>query len=150
MIVVVQRVTKSNVISNGVQTGNINNGLALLIGIENSDTLDDIYITSKKIANLRIFSDENDKMNLSVIDIKGSVIVVPNFTLCANYKHGNRPDYLNAKNPKEASEMFDIFVEEMRKYVEDVQTGIFGADMHYTIENDGPITIVIDSKVLKK
>lgn len=150
MIVVIQRVTYAKVISDGIKTGEINHGLALLVGIESTDTDKDTQAITKKIANLRIFSDENDKMNLSVIDVSGSILVVPNFTLCANYVHGNRPDYFNAMNPDIATKMFDNFVSLMKTYVSDTQSGVFGANMKYTIENDGPITIVMDSKMLKK
>lgn len=150
MIAVVQRVSKASVISNGILTGTIDEGLAILIGIEAIDTDKDIEILSKKIVNLRIFNDLNDKMNLSVLDIKGSILLVPNFTLCANYMHGNRPDYFNAMNPNDACKMFDKIVCEIEKYVNIVQTGVFGANMKFNIENDGPITLVIDSKLLKK
>ena len=103
-----------------------------------------------KIAKLRIFSDENDKLNLSITDVGGSAIVVSNFTLCANYSHGNRPEYFDAELPERANELYEFFVSELRKSVCNVQTGVFGAKMMYTINNDGPITIVMDSEVLLK
>lgn len=150
MIAVIQRTMKADVVSDGILTGKIEKGLALFIGIHKDDTEKDVEVLAPKIAKLRIFSDENDKMNLSVNDVNGSVIVVSNFTLCANYVHGNRPDYFDAKEPNEASRLFSLFVNEMKKYVSDVQTGVFGASMVYTITNDGPITIVMDSNKLKK
>ena len=150
MFVVIQRVVEASVISDGVLTGKIGHGLALFVGIHKDDTVEDIYVLIKKISKLRIFSDENDKMNLSINDVGGSVIIVSNFTLCANYVHGNRPDYFDAKSPDEASKMFDIFVNDMKNYVSNVQSGIFGSNMKYTVVNDGPITIIMDSKKLIK
>jgi D-tyrosyl-tRNA(Tyr) deacylase len=138
------------VVSDGVLTGKIGQGLAILLGVYQGDQQEDADVLAAKIAKLRIFSDDNDKMNLSVLDVKGSAIVVSNFSLCANYKHGNRPDYLNAEKPERANELYEYFVSELRKYISDVQTGVFGAKMAYSIENDGPITIVMDSKILLK
>ena len=150
MIAVLQRVSSAQVVSDGVLTGKIGQGLAILLGVYQGDQQEDADVLTAKIAKLRIFSDDNDKMNLSVLDVKGSAIVVSNFSLCANYKHGNRPDYLNAEKPKRANELYEYFVSELRKYISDVQTGVFGAKMAYSIENDGPITIVMDSKILLK
>ena len=150
MIVVIQRVLKADVVSDGVQTGKIDKGLALFVGIHKDDEVRDAEILAQKISKLRIFNDENGKMNLNVNDIEGSVIIVSNFSLCANYVHGNRPDYLDAKIPSVASILFTTFINEMKKYVNNVQSGIFGSNMIYTITNDGPITIVMDSNKLKK
>lgn len=150
MIAVLQRVSSAQVVSDGVLTGKIGQGLAILLGVYQGDQQEDADVLAAKIAKLRIFSDDNDKMNLSVLDVKGSAIVVSNFSLCANYKHGNRPDYLNAEKPERANELYEYFVSELRKYISDVQTGVFGAKMAYSIENDGPITIVMDSKNLLK
>ncbi len=150
MIAVLQRVSSAKVVSNGVLTGDIGVGLAILLGVCQGDQEIDADVLSAKIAKLRIFNDENDKMNLSVLDINGSAIVVSNFSLCANYKHGNRPDYLNAEQPQRANELYEYFVSKLKEYIPDVQTGVFGAKMSYTIENDGPITIVMDSKILLK
>ncbi len=150
MIAVLQRVSSAQVVSDGVLTGKIGQGLAILLGVYQGDQQEDADVLTAKIAKLRIFSDDNDKMNLSVLDVKGSAIVVSNFSLCANYKHGNRPDYLNAEKPERANELYEYFVSELRKYISDVQTGVFGAKMAYSIENDGPITIVMDSKILLK
>ena len=150
MVAVLQRVSSAQVISDGVLTGKIGPGLAILLGVYQGDQEMDAEALAVKISKLRIFNDENDKMNLSVLDINGSAIVVSNFSLCANYKHGNRPDYLDAEKPERANQLYEYFVSELRKYVSDVQTGVFGAKMAYSIENDGPITIVMDSKVLLK
>jgi len=150
MVAVLQRVSSAQVISDGVLTGKIGPGLAILLGVYQGDQEMDAEALAVKISKLRIFNDENDKMNLSVLDINGSAIVVSNFSLCANYKHGNRPDYLDAEKPERANQLYEYFVSELRKFVSDVQTGVFGAKMAYSIENDGPITIVMDSKVLLK
>lgn len=149
MLTVIQRVSSSQVISDGVLTGKIGPGLAILLGVYHGDQEKDAEVLAAKIAKLRIFNDEFNKMNLSVLDINGSAIVVSNFSLCANYKHGNRPDYLEAENADRANQLYEYFVSELRKYISDVQTGVFGAKMAYSIENDGPITIVMDSKVLQ-
>lgn len=150
MRAVIQRVSSAQVISNNVLTGKIDSGLAILLGVRKGDSERDASALATKIAKLRIFSDENDKLNLSITDIGGSAIVVSNFTLCANYSHGNRPEYFDAESPERANELYEFFVSELRKSVRNVQTGVFGAKMMYTINNDGPITIVMDSEVLLK
>ena len=131
MIAVIQRVEKANVSIDGALHSEI--GAQLL---------------AKKISNLRIFSDENGKMNLSVLDICGSVLVVSNFTLLANYKKGNRPDYMNGAKPDEANRLYERFCELINEFVP-TQKGVFGADMQIDLINDGPVTIVMDSEVLK-
>src|SRR5574344_262741 len=150
MRAVIQRVSSAQVISDGKLTGKINSGLAILLGVRKGDTSEDAVALATKIAKLRIFSDENDKLNLSVADICGNAIVVSNFTLCANYAHGNRPDYFDAELPEKANELYELFVFELKKYIGYVGTGVFGAKIMYTINNDGPITIVMDSEVLLK
>ena len=150
MVAVFQRVSSAKVVSDGVLTGKIGPGLAILLGVFQGDQERDADALAAKISKLRIFNDENDKMNLSVLDIHGSAIVVSNFSLCANYKHGNRPDYLDAEKPERANELYEYFVTKLKEYISDVQTGVFGAKMAYSIENDGPITIVMDSKILLK
>lgn len=150
MRAVLQRVTSAQVISDGELTGKIDKGLAILLGVRKGDGEEDAVALATKISKLRIFSDENDKLNLSISDVNGSAIVVSNFTLCANYAHGNRPDYFDAELPERANELYEIFVSELKKYVHNVGTGVFGAKMMYTINNDGPITIVMDSEVLLK
>lgn len=150
MRAVLQRVTSAQVISDGELTGKIDKGLAILLGVRKGDGEEDAVALATKISKLRIFSDENDKLNLSISDVNGSAIVVSNFTLCANYAHGNRPDYFDAELPERANELYEIFVSELKKYVRNVGTGVFGSKMMYTINNDGPITIVMDSEVLLK
>ena len=150
MRAILQRVTSAQVISDGELTGKIDRGLAILLGVRKGDGEEDAVALATKVSKLRIFSDENDKLNLSISDVNGSAIVVSNFTLCANYANGNRPDYFDAELPERANELYEIFVSELKKYVRNVGTGVFGAKMMYTINNDGPITIVMDSEVLLK
>lgn len=148
MKAVIQRVSRSSVVSDGVPTGKIDNGLMILLGVKRGDSESDATVLAEKIAKLRIFCDENDKMNKSVVDVGGSALVVSNFTLYANYAHGNRPDYFTSEEPTRASELYEFFVSELRKSVP-VETGVFGADMKIDMVCDGPVTIVMDSEVLK-
>ena len=147
MQAVIQRVSSSSVIADGVLSGKIGQGLMILLGVAKGDEEKDADLLAAKIAKLRIFSDENDKMNLSVLDVGGEALVVSNFTLCANYAHGNRPAYMNAKVPERANALYEYFVSLLRKDVKNVATGVFGADMSISIEADGPITIVMESEV---
>lgn len=150
MKAVLQRVKRSSVIVDGETVGQCKNGLMILLGVAAGDTEEDARLLSAKILKLRIFEDENEKMNLSVTDIGGEALVVSQFTLLANYAHGNRPDYLGSEKPDRANELYEYFVSLMREGLSHVGTGIFGADMEVTIVNDGPVTIVMDSEVLKK
>ena len=150
MIAVIQRVKHSSVSIDGVTVGECNRGLMILLGVANGDTREDADIMLQKIAKLRIFSDDAGKMNLSICDIDGEMLVVSQFTLLANYKHGNRPDYMNAAPPAEANALYEYFKSEAKKLVRHVGSGEFGADMQVEILNDGPVTIVMDSEVLKK
>lgn len=150
MRVVIQRVAAASVVSDGVLTGKIGPGLMLLLGVAKGDEKLDAELLAVKISKLRIFSDENDKMNLSVKDIGGSALVVSNFTLSANYAHGNRPDYFGAETPDRANELYEYFVSLLRKEIGTVETGVFGAHMDISIEANGPITIVMDSDVLRR
>lgn len=150
MQAVIQRVSSSSVIADGVLSGKIGQGLMILLGVAKGDEEKDAELLAAKIAKLRIFSDENDKMNLSVLDVGGEALVVSNFTLCANYAHGNRPDYMNAEVPERANALYEYFVSLLRKDVKNVATGVFGADMSISIEADGPITIVMESEVLRR
>ena len=125
-------------------------GLLILLGVTTEDTEEDGRLLADKIAKLRIFSDEEGKMNLSVTDVGGGVIVVSQFTLCAAYRKGNRPDYLAAARPEQAIPLYEDFVSRMRTYVSDVSTGRFGADMQVELVNDGPVTMQLDSQVLKQ
>ncbi len=150
MIAVLQRVNSASVVADGVLSGEISKGLYILLGVMDTDTDSDASALAEKISKLRIFTDENDKMNLSVMDVGAEALVVSNFTLCANYAHGNRPDYFSAAAPAEASRLYTFFTDELSARIGKCQTGVFGADMKTTMETDGPVTIVMDSKLLKK
>ncbi|PWG04707.1 D-aminoacyl-tRNA deacylase [Polaribacter aquimarinus] len=147
MKVVIQRVSKASVTIDNNIVANIKKGLLILIGIVNEDTLEDINWLVRKITNLRIFNDENGVMNTSLLDIKGEVIVVSQFTLHASTKKGNRPSYIKAAKPEVAIPLYETFISTLEKEIsKKVQTGEFGADMKVEILNDGPVTIIIDSK----
>ena len=144
---VIQRVSSASVTIDSNIVANIENGLLVLLGIEDADSQEDIVWLSQKIANLRIFGDENEVMNLSVKDINGDVIVVSQFTLHASTKKGNRPSYIKASKPEIAIPLYEQFVQQLELELgKKVQTGIFGADMKVVLLNDGPVTILIDSK----
>ncbi|ADV49481.1 D-tyrosyl-tRNA(Tyr) deacylase [Cellulophaga algicola DSM 14237] len=147
MRAVVQRVTKASVSVNGVLISKINAGLLILLGIEDADNTDDIEWLSKKIANLRIFNDENEVMNKSLLDTEGDAIVVSQFTLHAAIKKGNRPSYIKAARPEVAIPLYEQFVLKLEQDLSrKVGTGVFGADMKVELLNDGPVTICIDTK----
>lgn len=147
MKVVVQRVAHASVTVEGTIVANIQKGLLVLVGIEEADTLEDIQWLSSKIANLRIFGDANEVMNLSVKDTDGDIIVISQFTLQASTKKGNRPSYLKAAKHEIAIPMYERFIQEVEYQLgKKVQTGIFAADMKVALLNDGPVTIIIDSK----
>ncbi|WP_338376780.1 D-aminoacyl-tRNA deacylase [uncultured Flavobacterium sp.] len=144
---VIQRVKEASVTIEGNVVAQINQGLLILIGIEDSDNQEDINWLTSKIANLRIFADENEVMNLSVKDINGEIIVVSQFTLHAATKKGNRPSYIKAAKPEIAIPLYEAFVKQMETELgKKVQTGQFGADMKVALVNDGPVTIIIDTK----
>lgn len=145
MKVVVQRSKESSVSVEGKIVGHINHGLVVLAGFTQEDTTLDIDYIVKKVVNLRIFDDENGVMNKSILDTNGSILSISQFTLYADIKKGNRPSYIKALNGNEAIKLYDLFNEKLKEYIP-VETGIFGADMQVNILNDGPITIVIDSK----
>jgi D-tyrosyl-tRNA(Tyr) deacylase len=147
MKAVIQRVSQASVTIDSKIVADIQNGLLVLLGIEDADNQDDICWLTSKIANLRIFGDENDVMNLSVKDTDGEIIVVSQFTLQALTKKGNRPSYIKASKPEIAIPIYEKFVLQLEKELgKKVQTGVFGADMKVLLLNDGPVTIVIDSK----
>ena len=147
MKIVIQRVSKANVTINKIKVAEINNGLLILLGIVSEDTQEDIDFLVRKIANIRIFNDENGVMNHSLLEIKGEVIVVPQFTLQASTKKGNRPSYIKAAKPEIAIPLYKNFLQTLEKELhKKVQTGEFGADMKVELLNDGPVTIIIDSK----
>jgi len=146
MKAVIQRVTKASVTVDEKVVSSINNGLLILLGITNDDSVTDIEWLSKKIVNLRIFNDEGAIMNKSIIDIDGNIIVVSQFTLLASTKKGNRPSYIKAAKPDVAIPLYEQFISQLEKELDKkVGTGIFGADMKIEILNDGPVTILIDS-----
>lgn len=147
MRTVLQRVKNSSVTINGETSRSINEGLLILIGIEDQDNQEDIDWLVKKILNLRIFSDSDDKMNLSVLDIKGSLMVISQFTLFASTKKGNRPSYLRSSKPDIAIPIYNQFVSTLRHQTTlQIEEGKFGADMQIELVNDGPVTIFIDTK----
>ncbi len=147
MKVVLQRVSEASVIADGVLTGAIQNGLLVLLGIHSEDTDKEIDWMIQKITQMRIFADEDDKMNLSVKDIQGNILVVSQFTLLSNTKKGNRPSYIKAAPPSIAIPIYEKFLERIKeKGFENVQAGVFGADMKIQLVNDGPVTIVIDTQ----
>jgi D-tyrosyl-tRNA(Tyr) deacylase len=147
MKVVLQRVSEASVTVAEKKVANIQKGLLVLVGIEEADTQDDIDWLVNKIVNLRIFGNENDVMNLSVKDIHGDIIVVSQFTLHASTKKGNRPSYLKAAKPEFSVPLYEQFVSSLEIVLEkQVQTGVFAADMKVSLLNDGPVTIIMDSK----
>ena len=147
MRAVIQRVSNTSVKVEGAITGQIQQGLLVLVGIEDSDDQDDLEWLSGKIVNLRIFNDEEGVMNKSVKDIEGEVLVVSQFTLHAATKKGNRPSYIRASKPDIAVPMYEKFKQQLATDVgKEIQSGIFGADMKVELLNDGPVTIIIDTK----
>lgn len=146
MRVLVQRSLNSNVSVDNKIVGKINNGLVLLVGFTDEDNIEDIKYLVKKVINLRIFDDENGVMNKSVLDVKGEILSISQFTLYADTKKGNRPSYINALNGQEATKLYDLFNEELRNNDIKVETGIFGSDMKVNILNDGPVTILLESR----
>ena len=150
MKAVLQRVYNATVHADGVLAGSIGNGLYVLLGVEKDDTEADALLLCEKIAKLRIFSDENGKMNLSLIDVNGEMLVVSNFTLNANYAHGNRPDYFSGASPDVAERLYLKFIDLAKERIKRVEAGVFAADMRTDMSTDGPVTIVMSSDVLKK
>ena len=151
MKAVVQRVTSSSVSVDGEIVGKIDKGLNVLLGVEEDDTEYDAQILAAKIAKMRIFEDENEKMNLSVLDVGGSVLVISQFTLCADIKKGNRPSFVPAAKPDKATALYKYFSSQLKENgVKQVENGVFGADMAVEISNDGPVTIIMDSSIWRK
>ncbi|MFZ7119867.1 MAG: D-aminoacyl-tRNA deacylase [Eubacteriaceae bacterium] len=146
MRAVIQRVNTCKVIINENEYSCIKNGILIFLGIRNEDSTDDIDYLSKKILNLRIFEDNNKKMNKSILDISGQIMIVSQFTLYGDCKKGRRPSYMRAANPNYAKKLYDAFVEKIKKSDLVIKTGVFRADMKVVLENDGPITILIDSE----
>ena len=147
MRTVIQRVTEASVKVDGKVTGAIKDGLLILVGVEDADTQEDIDWLAKKITGLRIFNDENGVMNLSVQDVSGGLLAVSQFTLMASTKKGNRPSYIRASKGEFAEPMYEKFCKELEKESgKKVEKGIFGADMKVSLLNDGPVTIIMDTK----
>jgi D-tyrosyl-tRNA(Tyr) deacylase len=144
MKIVLQRVSSASVKVDSKIVGSIENGLLLLIGFSSTDTEESILPTIEKIVKLRIFSDEEGKMNKSVLDVNGSALLVSQFTLYADTKKGNRPSFIEAARPEQAIPLYEFFITEMKNLISKVETGIFGADMKVELVNDGPVTIVFD------
>ncbi len=151
MKAVIQRVTSASVVVDGETIGEVGKGFLILLGVEKGDDETEAKILSAKIAGLRVFSDENDKMNLSLSQINGEVLVISNFTLCADCKKGRRPSFDNAALPMDALKLYKYFCKCMvDEGVNKVATGEFGADMKVSLLNDGPVTLIINSKELSR
>lgn len=146
MRAVVQRVTSSSVSVGGNVIGSIGKGFNVLIGIAKDDTLDDLKYIKDKIVNLRVFHDENDKMNLSLLDVEGEILAISQFTLYGDCRKGRRPNFMDALGGEEAIKLYNEFIKMLKSTGLKVETGEFGADMHVEIHNDGPVTILLDSK----
>ena len=146
MKAVIQRVSEASVKVDGEIVGEISDGLLLLIGIDEEDERTDADWLVQKILNLRIFGDEDGKLNLSVLDRAGEILCISQFTLIADYKKGNRPSFIKAAKPDKAIPLFEYFKTEIAKSNLRIESGIFGADMKVSLLNDGPVTIVMDSK----
>ena len=149
MRVVLQRVKRAKCTVDGVITGEIKRGYALLLGIHNSDTKEIADKMIEKIKNLRIFEDENGKTNLNIEAVQGGILLIPQFTLYADCKKGNRPNFLEAAKPEMANEMFIYMYDGFKNHFENIGKGVFGADMEIELVNDGPFTLNLDSETLK-
>lgn len=146
MRVLVQRSLESSVTVDNKVVGSISHGLVLLVGFTENDTEEDIAYLAKKVVNLRIFDDENGVMNKSLLDVQGSILSISQFTLYADARKGNRPSYIKALGGTQASPLYDKFNQKLREYGVCVENGIFGADMKVNILNDGPVTIMLESR----
>lgn len=146
MRVVIQRVSKASVLADGKENGTIGQGFLILVGVEEEDTSEDVKYLTRKIANMRIFEDDQERMNLSLDQVDGEILSISQFTLHADTKKGNRPSFVQAANPDKANTLYEELNEGLRKEGINVETGVFGADMEVSLVNDGPVTILIDSK----
>ncbi len=149
MIAVLQRILEASVVADGEPYSQCGKGLLILLGVSSEDDEKDATLLADKISKMRIFEDSEEKMNLSVNDIGGSVMVVPNFTLLAGYKKGNRPDFIRSAKPDRANELFEFFCSYISGIVPFVAKGKFQSDMKVSLVNDGPVTISMDSRVLR-
>lgn len=143
---IVQRVNKSQVEVEEKIVGKIDKGFMVLIGITHNDTKEIADFLVRKLINLRVFEDENGKMNLSLKDVQGSLLLISQFTLYADCTSGNRPSFINAAKPEFANELYEYIIEECKKQIPNVQTGIFGANMQVSLVNDGPVTIILEKE----
>lgn len=151
MKAILQRVSNARVDIENKTVGEIEKGFLILLGVENGDEQRDAEVLAAKLSGLRIFTDENDKMNLSLTDVGGGVLVISNFTLCADCSHGRRPSFISAARPETAEPLYEYFCKKMTDNgISHVEKGVFGADMQVSLTNDGPVTIEINSKDLKK
>lgn len=151
MKAVIQRVSDAKVTVDGEITGKIGKGFLVLLGVTEEDTEKEMKLLAKKVAEIRIFTDENDKMNLSLDKVDGEVLVVSQFTLCADLSHGRRPSFIKSAKPDIAKELYEKFCEELKTLgVKKVETGIFGADMKVELLNDGPVTIIMNTDEWKR
>ena len=150
MIAVVQRVKHSHVTIDGEIVGSCEKGLMVLLGVAAEDDEQDARVLCQKLVKLRIFTDENDKMNLSVRDVSGEMLVVSQFTLLADTSHGNRPSFIGAGDPAHANALYECFIDMVKEEQIPVQSGRFGADMEVSIINDGPVTLILDSKLYRR
>ena len=150
MRAVLQRVLSASVECEGKTVYSIGKGFMVLLGVAKDDTTAEADTLAAKIAGLRIFEDENGKMNLSIDEVGGEVIVVSNFTLCADCKHGRRPSFINAQRPVQANELYEYFIKKLKfNGIKEVGTGVFGGDMQVHIQNDGPVTLILDTEEWK-
>ncbi len=148
MIALIQRAKSGSVTIGDQKYSEIGQGMVILLGVIEKDTDSEIDKLVEKIINLRIFADQDGKMNLSILDTKGEILAVSQFTLAADLKKGRRPSFINAKEPIEAKRLYELFVESLRKQNIKVETGEFGANMQVTLVNDGPVTIIVDTQKL--
>ena len=144
MRLIVQRVSKASCEVDGKITGKIDNGFMVLVGITHDDTKENADFLAKKLCNLRVFEDENEKMNLSIKNINGELLIVSQFTLYSDCSSGNRPSFTNAAKPEIANKLYEYFIEQCKSYDLKVETGIFGANMQISLINDGPVTIMLE------
>ncbi len=151
MKAVIQRVSSASVKVEGKTVGECKEGFLVLFGAGEGDTVEDVEILAKKTANLRIFCDENDKMNLSLLDVGGEVLAISQFTLLADVKKGNRPSFIKAMEPVEAERLYKLYCQRLRDLgIKKVDEGVFGADMSVSLVNDGPVTIIFDTEIWRK
>ncbi len=151
MKAVIQRVKYANVKVDGETVGECEKGFLVLLGVADGDTDAEAELLARKTANLRVFEDENEKMNLSVLDIEGEILAISQFTLCADVKKGNRPSFINAMEPESANKLYELYCEKLLENgVRKVDKGVFGADMKVELLNDGPVTILYDTEIWRK